>query len=72
MEDPISGRRDSCFQGVPIIWGGGGSFSERYPASGGGVSLRSPFPGDFHIGILWGRIPIREYMGIPIPLAFTK
>lgn len=71
MEDPTAGKKDSCFQGVPIFWGG---FSERYPVSGGSGNLHSR--GIFILAYYWGdpnKGIVTDCMGVPLPLGtFTK
>lgn len=70
MDDPTAGRKDSCFQGVPIFRG----FSARYPVSCGGESL---FPRGFLTGIFGegdtNKGVVTDYMGVRVPLGtFTK
>ena len=70
MEDPTAGRKDSCFQGVPIFWGVLLEVSSFWGA--GNLHSR----GIFILAYYWGdpnkRI-VTDCMGVSLPLGtFTK
>lgn len=70
MDDPTAGRKDSCFQGVPIFRG----FSARYPVSCGENLWSMGFSYCiFGVSVDTNKGVVTDYMGVRVPLGtFTK